>query len=310
MFNDVLVLYIIVSPSSLLPGTGEENVEQWQGSQRTETRPKKCGVSHYVSLRVPINFFDLSCSACSTPNTIAEPHDKLECLYMMMGVLGIQFLTFGSKFCCSLPGTAGEGPSSALSAARQDPAGAEVSQMDTLPASPTQLGLVSTEAPGKLSTAAQDTAEQATETTVTAETGHTVEDAAMTPPEEAAEPAVVSEALKPLPEAPAPKVREPMATKGDLDHETGQKRPLEFIPGDESDDEFSEQHLFVESVPPEELSTKAIYMRVHRVFKKRKDGTFQLDDRWNKAWADVEGGGRDEVYSIFEKVGYQRDRVV
>ena len=62
------------------------------------------------------------------------------------------------------------------------------------------------------------------------------------------------------------------------------------------------------SVPPEVLSEKAIYMRINRVFKRRQDGTYILDDKWNNAWNDIAGGGRDEIYSIFEKVGYQRDR--
>lgn len=62
------------------------------------------------------------------------------------------------------------------------------------------------------------------------------------------------------------------------------------------------------STPPAELSERAIYMRIHRVFKKRKDGTFILDDEWNKAWLDTDGGGRDSLYAIFEKVGYDRDR--
>ncbi|CAL1141134.1 unnamed protein product [Cladocopium goreaui] len=64
------------------------------------------------------------------------------------------------------------------------------------------------------------------------------------------------------------------------------------------------------SVPPEVLSEKAIYMRINRVFKRRQDGTYILDDKWNKAWSDVDGGGRDEIYSMFEKVGYQRDRFI
>ena len=62
------------------------------------------------------------------------------------------------------------------------------------------------------------------------------------------------------------------------------------------------------SAPPAELSERAIYMRLHRVFKKRKDGTFILDDEWNKAWLDTDGGGRESLYAIFEKVGYDRDR--
>ena len=74
-------------------------------------------------------------------------------------------------------------------------------------------------------------------------------------------------------------------------------------------DDVDDPELYVAmSVPPEVLSDKAIYMRINRVFKRRQDGTYILDDKWNKAWNDVDGGGRDEIYSMFEKVGYQRDR--
>ena len=61
--------------------------------------------------------------------------------------------------------------------------------------------------------------------------------------------------------------------------------------------------------PPEPLSQKAVYARIRRVFQRRADGTFQLDDKWNEAWADTKGDGRRELYAMFEKVGYNPDRV-
>ena len=69
------------------------------------------------------------------------------------------------------------------------------------------------------------------------------------------------------------------------------------------DDEFAPT-----SVPPEVLSEKAIYNRIYRVFVKRSDGSYLLDDEWVKSWNDVHGGGRDQLYYIFEKVGYNRDQ--
>ena len=63
------------------------------------------------------------------------------------------------------------------------------------------------------------------------------------------------------------------------------------------------------TTPPQPLSEKAVYARIRRVFQKRKDGTFQLDDRWNEAWADTKGDGRRELLAMFEKVGYNPDRV-
>ena len=62
------------------------------------------------------------------------------------------------------------------------------------------------------------------------------------------------------------------------------------------------------SLPPEALSEKAIYNRLYRVFVKRSDESYILDDEWVKAWNDIDGGGRASLYSIFEKVGYKRDR--
>ena len=69
------------------------------------------------------------------------------------------------------------------------------------------------------------------------------------------------------------------------------------------DDEFASA-----SVPPEILSEKAIYNRLYRVFVKRSDGSYILDDQWVKAWNDIDGDGRASLYSMFEKVGYKRDR--
>ena len=89
------------------------------------------------------------------------------------------------------------------------------------------------------------------------------------------------------------------------DQPNKKRPPSETLP-DQNEDR--EDALFVASVPPEVLSERAIYMRLNRVFAKRKDGTYQLDDRWNNAWLDIDGGGRDELYSMFEKLGYKRDR--
>lgn len=70
------------------------------------------------------------------------------------------------------------------------------------------------------------------------------------------------------------------------------------------DDEFE-----VNSTPPPVLTARAVYNRLRRVFQKRADGTSQLDDRWNDAWSDAKGSGRQELYAMFEKVGYNTDRV-
>lgn len=75
----------------------------------------------------------------------------------------------------------------------------------------------------------------------------------------------------------------------------------EYNPGDE-DNVFASM-----SEPPQVLTDHAIYCRLRRIFKKKKDGTFVLDDRWNKAWLDIHGGGRDSLYSMFEKCAYKPD---
>ena len=72
--------------------------------------------------------------------------------------------------------------------------------------------------------------------------------------------------------------------------------------------DFVDPYYHTISVPPPTLSASAIYNRLHRVFKRKKDGSFLLDDRWNEMWSDA-SGGRVELNSIFEKVGYNVDRV-
>lgn len=66
--------------------------------------------------------------------------------------------------------------------------------------------------------------------------------------------------------------------------------------------------LFVtSSIPPPVLSDSAVYNRLWRVFKAKKDGACDVDERWVKAWQDVKGG-RVELYSMFEKTGYSVDK--
>ena len=71
--------------------------------------------------------------------------------------------------------------------------------------------------------------------------------------------------------------------------------------------EDEESVLYVSCPPPVILTEKAIYSRLHRIFKRRKDGSFALDDKWNGMWNDTSGGGRDAMFSMFEKVGYNPD---
>lgn len=63
------------------------------------------------------------------------------------------------------------------------------------------------------------------------------------------------------------------------------------------------------SQPPLVLTDGAIKSRIRRIFLKRKDGTMQLDDQWNTMWGDVAGGGRQKLMSMFEKCGYDVERV-
>ena len=64
------------------------------------------------------------------------------------------------------------------------------------------------------------------------------------------------------------------------------------------------------SLPPPPLTDQAVYGRMYRIFQRKKNGSKLLDDRWCEAWADVRGGGRESLKAMFEKVGYDPDRVV
>ena len=61
------------------------------------------------------------------------------------------------------------------------------------------------------------------------------------------------------------------------------------------------------SNPPPVLTRAAIYARLWRVFQRRKDGSHQVDKQWVEMWAD-HGNGRQQLESMFEKVGYNVDR--
>ena len=67
------------------------------------------------------------------------------------------------------------------------------------------------------------------------------------------------------------------------------------------------EEFTVASIPPPQLTEKAIDSRLRRVFKPRADGTMLVDESWRQQWADKEG--RIKVLEMFEKVGYNTDRV-
>ena len=69
-----------------------------------------------------------------------------------------------------------------------------------------------------------------------------------------------------------------------------------------------EDEFYTESEPPPPLSRSAIDGRLRRVFKKRKDGSYVVDQQWVDMFNDSLGSGRDEVMAMFEKVAYDRDR--
>lgn len=69
-----------------------------------------------------------------------------------------------------------------------------------------------------------------------------------------------------------------------------------------------EDDFYTASDPPPELSRSAIDGRLRRVFKKRKDGSYVVDQQWVDMFYDTTGTGRDEVLAMFEKVAYERDR--
>ena len=60
-------------------------------------------------------------------------------------------------------------------------------------------------------------------------------------------------------------------------------------------------------MPPAELSAAAIDGRLRRIFKPRKDGSYLLDESWVAQYRDKDT--RDKLLSMFEKVGYNVDRV-
>lgn len=83
--------------------------------------------------------------------------------------------------------------------------------------------------------------------------------------------------------------------------EIGNKR------GRDGDDDGELGYFLTLSVPPPQLSHGAIDARLRRVFKKRADGTYQLDDSWNSQWKDQ--SQRKNLFAMFEKLGYDTDWV-
>ena len=67
--------------------------------------------------------------------------------------------------------------------------------------------------------------------------------------------------------------------------------------------------FLTESTPPPPLSRSAIYSRMRRMFQPKTDGSMPVDDQWNNLWKDCKGGGRDQLMAMFEKVGFNPDRV-
>lgn len=109
----------------------------------------------------------------------------------------------------------------------------------------------------------------------------------------------------PLPELPPfPPLKN--ATAGPVKHESMSMPPPSFVPDKKRGRDVNEYYQTL-SVPPPSLSDSAIYSRLNRVFKPKLNGSYQLDERWVNAWKDIKGG-RDELYSMFEKVGYSVDR--
>jgi len=58
--------------------------------------------------------------------------------------------------------------------------------------------------------------------------------------------------------------------------------------------------------PPAPLTRNAIRLRLRRVLAPRADGTFLVPE---KAVQDFEGDNKDQLYALFEKSGYDKDRV-
>lgn len=78
--------------------------------------------------------------------------------------------------------------------------------------------------------------------------------------------------------------------------------------GSEAKRKLFEDEYTTLTLPPPVLTEKAIDSRLRRVFKPRADGTYPVDEQWQKAWLDAKGD-RTKVKALFEKVGYDPDRV-
>ena len=91
----------------------------------------------------------------------------------------------------------------------------------------------------------------------------------------------------------------PESAKPVVPESASRKRPRE-------DEEDEDSVLYVSAPPPAVRTEKAIYSRSHGIFKRKKDGSFYLGDNWNSMWSGIRGG-RQALYSIFEKVGYNPD---
>ena len=131
---------------------------------------------------------------------------------------------------------------------------------------------------------------------------HVVEPVQTTEPKVPVPAQVVQTSPGPLPEAPPLKSETPGPVESENMSMPPPNHVLEKKRGRDANEYF--QTL---SVPPPRLSDSAIYSRLNRVFKPKMNGSYQLDERWMNAWKDIKGG-RDELYSMFEKVGYSVDK--
>ena len=137
------------------------------------------------------------------------------------------------------------------------------------------------------------------------------------PPEEVREPVAPAEGVETIPpQTPKIPIREvaspslPPNSPPSLGVMGGERQQVMAASGaGGTKRQFVEDDFEVMSSPPPVLTARAVYNRLRRVFQKRADGSNLLDDRWNEAWNDAKGSGRQELYSMSEKVGYNVDRV-